>query len=56
VSIAGRIRCLFGKHERSQALARDQGKSRVSRCKHCGIGMRQGERRKWYVDRSVRMN
>lgn len=50
----GRIKCLFGKHERSQGRAREQGRSYVSVCKYCGVGMRQGARRKWHVDRSIR--
>jgi hypothetical protein len=50
LGILGRIRCIFGKHDRSQGRAREVNGVYVSVCRHCGVRMRQGQRRKWYVD------
>ncbi|MBX3563210.1 MAG: hypothetical protein KF730_01410 [Sphingomonas sp.] len=49
--IAGRMRCLGGKHERSQkhAVKADGDDKYTSRCMYCGVSMIRRAKRDWIV-------
>jgi hypothetical protein len=49
--IAGRARCLGGKHERSEKHAErvGEGDKYVSRCRYCGVHMTRRAKRDWIV-------
>jgi hypothetical protein len=53
--IVGRVRCLFGKHERWKRYAKLASDGNyVTRCRHCGVPMRQTGVREWIVDNAPR--
>ena len=45
--IIGRLKCLFGRHERSRRLARHEGDIVRSECSHCGVPMERLRRGDW---------
>ena len=51
--LLGRMRCLSGKHERSQkhAVRLDGDEQYTSKCAYCGVPMRRLAKRRWIVDR-----
>ena len=53
--IAGRVRCLGGKHERSQAHAQkiDEGDRYTSICMYCRTPMVRRAKRDWVVARKA---
>jgi hypothetical protein len=52
VSLIGRFKCLFGRHERSRREAvRYMDNSVLGACKHCGKAMFRHPREGWQVER-----
>ena len=49
--IAGRIRCLFGRHHRSKRYAKLVDGVYVTTCTWCGVRMRQRGNKDWVVDK-----
>ncbi|NYT41166.1 hypothetical protein HZY97_10390 [Sphingomonas sp. R-74633] len=49
--IGGRVRCIGGKHERSEKHAQRVGEAEkyISRCRYCGIHMTRRAKRDWIV-------
>jgi ribosomal protein S14 len=48
--IAGRVRCLGGRHERSEKHIRaSTDEKHVSRCRYCGTPMKRRAKRDWIV-------
>ena len=49
--IAGRVRCVSGKHERSEKYIERASESDrfVSRCRFCGVPMKRRAKRDWIV-------
>jgi ribosomal protein S14 len=48
--VSGRVRCLGGKHERSEKHIRASEDDRfVSRCRFCGVPMKRRAKRDWIV-------
>lgn len=49
MSVLGRVRCLFGAHQRSQSRAKPDGEkgAYVSVCRHCGVPMKRLPNRRW---------
>ena len=45
-----KLLCMLGYHLRSRRYARHDGQTFVSRCKRCGLAMRQGDDGKWSVE------
>ncbi|WP_157216958.1 hypothetical protein [Flavisphingomonas formosensis] len=42
-----RLKCLFGRHERSAGLAREYERKMYSVCRHCATPLIQGRDRIW---------
>lgn len=49
--ISGRIRCIGGKHERSEKHAQRSGgeDQYISKCRYCGVHMTRRAKRDWIV-------
>jgi hypothetical protein len=49
--ISGRVRCVSGKHERSEKHAQriDNNDKYISKCRYCGVHMTRRAKRDWIV-------
>jgi hypothetical protein len=49
--VSGRLRCVGGRHERSDKHLKSTGEADkfVSKCRYCGVPMRRRAKRDWVV-------